>query len=136
MQPIPTLEVSDMQQQTDAMQVVACLNQIAIDQGLTLTPHWSFIGGNLVDGALRSDDNTAIRLFDSWRDILGGGGRLHSYSYTSHFEGGTTRKVWVVNTIVHGVSVRFTADVPHTVDATPVTAPLQLAHVGPVGVAA
>lgn len=134
MQPTVNPDAPDMWQQTETLMVIAHLNAAAIARGLTITPHWSLIGGNLANGALRSEDDQAIREFDAWRDLLGGGGRLHSYGYTAHFEGGTVRKVWVASVNVLGAEVQITADVPADLDAAPVTAALQL--LGPIGVAA
>jgi hypothetical protein len=136
MQPTVTPDTSDLQQQTNAMAVISTLNDVAMIRRLTITPQWNFIGGNLVSGSLRSDDDTAIRELDTWRDIFGGTGRLTSYGYTSHFEGSTARKVWVVNVTVDDVSIQFLADVPATVATAPATVPMHLALLGPVGRAA
>lgn len=64
--------------------------------------------GGFADGQLRSDDDTALRVFDAWRRVLGSA-RLGT---TIHETPDGPRRFYTAAVTVGDVSVRLTASVP------------------------
>jgi len=118
------MKPTELTRQADTLRVVAALTHTAILAGATVVPSWYMpIDTMTADGALRSEDDSAIRDFDRWMTVLGGTASIKTYTYV---ERNAIRRAWAMETNYQGVSFHLIAIVPVTVETRPAAAPSPL----------
>lgn len=96
--------------------VLSDLTREAAHAGATLSPKWILTGPALANGTLRSDDDTAIRELDIWRNVFGVPGAIDTITYVHD---GKVVRNWQVAVTVSGISLHMSAIVPASIEARP-----------------
>jgi hypothetical protein len=114
------MQLTDLQLSARTHMVLADLTHEAAANGATIVPIWWTRDIAIADGTLRSDDDTAIRDLDTWRELLDSNMLLTTYTAV---QGTQVCRVWDVAGTWEDVSIRLSAIVPITVETRPRNAP-------------